>query len=132
MTKPIHFAVGSRVSARYFTRNVLGSVAEIGTLDGIAAGRVVFDEPFPVSEHEDVSEDWIYAYNVTSMDPGDDGERLYHVIGMNDRTGDKTYLTRSPEPHDAACRIKSKLIPDSRRPKHLRTLLEEVPSSIRA
>lgn len=35
-------------------------------------------------------------------------ERLYHLVAINDRTGNKTYLTSYPMEHGAACVNKSK------------------------
>ncbi len=63
------------------------------------------------------------------MQPASDSpvERLYHVVVHNDRTGVDIYMTATPATHAEACTIKSKLIPDSRRPAHLRTILKEVP-----
>lgn len=52
-------------------------------------------------------------------------EQLYHIVVRNDKTGEDTRMTSSPLTHRDACVMKSKLIPDSRRPKHCRTLLVE-------
>lgn len=50
-------------------------------------------------------------------------ERLYHVIVRNDRTGEDIVMTRYPCPHREAVTIKSKLIPDTRRPAWCRSML---------
>ena len=36
-------------------------------------------------------------------------ETLFHVVAINERTGDRTRMTAYPEPHDVACRIKAKI-----------------------
>lgn len=48
---------------------------------------------------------------------------LFHVIVRNDRTGEDTYMTRYPCSHREAVTIKSKLIPDTRRPAWCRTMI---------
>lgn len=32
-------------------------------------------------------------------------QRLYHVISVNEKTGNKTYMTRYPMPHNEACNV---------------------------
>jgi len=51
-------------------------------------------------------------------------ERLYHLVRVNDRTGEKTYLTAHPDTHEHVCTIRSKCSDISRYP-HLRDVLEE-------
>jgi hypothetical protein len=55
----------------------------------------------------------------------DNTETLYNIVVRNDKTGEDVLMTSSPLTHREACVMKSKLIPDSRRPKHCRTLLVE-------
>jgi hypothetical protein len=50
--------------------------------------------------------------------------RLYHVVVINIKTGEKTYMTASPEKHDAACVLLRKLTKYTFR----RNQLEEVKS----
>lgn len=35
-------------------------------------------------------------------------ERLYHLVAINEKTGEKVYLTRYPDTHKACCTMKSK------------------------
>lgn len=49
--------------------------------------------------------------------------RLFHIVVRNDKTGADTYMTATPVTHDEAVTIKRKMIPDTRRPSHLRTML---------
>lgn len=54
---------------------------------------------------------------------------LYHLVVRNDKSGEDTYMTSNPVTHQEACTMKSKMIPDTRRPKHLRTMLIEATAS---
>ena len=48
---------------------------------------------------------------------------LYHIVVRNDRTKVDTRMTATPCTHAEACTIMRKMIPDTERPPHLRTLL---------
>lgn len=54
-------------------------------------------------------------------------ERLYHIVAINERTGKKTYMTSTPEPHHEATVILSKMVRRTKGAgKHVRYQLESV------
>lgn len=53
--------------------------------------------------------------------------RLYHLILVNDRTGSRTQLTGTPEPHGRACKLRwANETNHYKSHKELRLILEEV------
>ena len=52
-------------------------------------------------------------------------ERLYHLVRINDRTGERIPLTAYPDTHEHICTILSKCLDISRHPD-LRNVVEEV------